>query len=94
MVTRLRWVDAILFRGTGRQWTISNHLCAARSPYAGIDSFLEARSGEQLRLRRPGTWKARRGSCVTAPTGTMQMWRENGGLSIQFLENPRVILLY
>jgi hypothetical protein len=54
MDTRLRWVDPIPFRGTGRQWTIPITSTQPAAPTLGSMVSLEPRAGKQLRVRGPG----------------------------------------
>ena len=92
MYTWPSWVDPVPFRGTGRQWIISNHWNATRSPLPLCwDRWCSLRlvSGAAPSEEAWDSEAAQRVVCD--PTGTtMQICRESGGgLSIQHSKAPR-----
>jgi hypothetical protein len=91
------WVDPVPFRGTERQWTISNHWHAAQSPLPlRWDRWcsLEPRAGRKLRVRGPGTRRPHRGSCATHLAQLCRCGERAAGDCPFNNPKPRVILLY
>jgi hypothetical protein len=92
------WVDPVPFRGTERQWTISNHWHNSTVPAAptlgSMVCSLEPRAGKQLRVRRPGTRRPRRGSCATQLAQLCRCGERAAGDCPFNIQKPRVILLY